>query len=476
MRDDDFERRLGQRLRAHEARVPGVEAPDPRGLRPRRAFPWPLVAGGGVALVAGAVLGFALLGQPDEVGDPSPSAVPTASPTASVEPTGTPAASPTAAVTPPAATATAAPTPGATLTWQMTASFGEGAGPASVLDVVESGGGLVAVGVEYHAPLPNLGPTPLHTGRIWRSADGTSWEDVTPDGFGNVTLHNVVSRPDGMVVTFGTVHEEHSSGNLEATGSSAWESGDGETWSQVPTGLPQDMVVSDVEHGGRGYLALVGPPDLSGPYELWFAADAQAWELVRTVEAGARIDAGAEGFVAAGVDFGGADPQPFAVASADGREWFDAATPPPAPTGLAAFGGDWLVVNSTFEEEVSDRAAIWFSANGLEWTEHAEVQLESVPADPLTCVEFPSGLTSAGPWLVLASDLSYPCSEGGFVVHGTQRISIDGATWEALPFPAGTVGSSHSGSAVSAAVAVEGRLVLVGQSNRQAAFWIGEQP
>src|SRR5918999_2831080 len=243
MRDDDFERRLGQRLRAHEARVPDVEAPDPRGLRPRRAFPWPLVAGGGVALVAGGVRGFALPAQPDEVGDPSPSALPTASPTPSVEPTGTPAASPTTVATPPAATATASATPGATLSWQMTASFGEEAGPASVLDVVESGAGLVAVGVQYHAPLPNVGPTPAHTGRIWRSADGVSWEDVTPDGFGNVTLHNVVTRPDRMIVTYGTVHEEHSSGNLLATGSSAWESSDGVTWTQVPTGLPEDMIV-----------------------------------------------------------------------------------------------------------------------------------------------------------------------------------------------------------------------------------------
>ena len=135
------------------------------------------------------------------------------------------------------------------------------------------------------------------------------------------------------------------------------------------------------------------------------------------------------------------------------------------------------MVNSTFEgPALSERSATWFSPNGLEWAEHGEVVLESVPEDPITCVEFPNGLTSAGPWMVGASDLTYPCSEGGFVVHGTQRISIDGATWEALPFPGGTVGASHSGSAISAAVVVEWRLVLVGQSNRQAAFWIGEQP
>ncbi len=35
-----------------------------------------------------------------------------------------------------------------------------------------------------------------------------------------------------------------------------------------------------------------------------------------------------------------------------------------------------------------------------------------------------------------------PCSEGGFVVHGTQRGSTDGTTWTDLPFPAGTVGET----------------------------------
>src|SRR5919106_3466717 len=478
--DDDFERRLGQRLRAYESRVRDAAAPDPRGLRSRPRFPWPILAGGGAALLAGTVLGFALLGEPAPVGDASPSAEPRTTPTASSQPTGTPA--PTA--TPPAATATPAPaaTPGTTLEWEMTASFGEGPGPAMALDVVAADAGLVAVGVQHRGAIPILGPTLGHDGRIWRSDDGTSWEDVTPgDTFANVTLDTIITRPDGVFVAVGRLHEEGEFGQLDPIGTGAWESTDGVTWTPTPTGLPEGEIATNVVQGGRGYLAVVAPPDLSGGADLWFSEDAQDWELVRTAGDGSHyiIDAGAEGFVAAGVDFVDGANEPFAIASADGREWFDATSPPPAPAALAALGGDWVVVSGTFEEEglrPSDRAATWFSPNGLDWTQHGEVMLDSVPAEPLTCVEFPDRFTSAGPWMVLGSTLSYPCGEGGFVVHGTQRISIDGATWEALPFPGGSLGTSHSGSAISAAVVVDGSLVLVGQSDGLAAFWIGEQP
>ena len=43
-------------------------------------------------------------------------------------------------------------------------------------------------------------------GRIWLSADGSSWEDVTPTGtFGDSSVYQLVVLPDGAVVAFAEV-------------------------------------------------------------------------------------------------------------------------------------------------------------------------------------------------------------------------------------------------------------------------------
>ncbi|MCA1572515.1 MAG: hypothetical protein LC798_19885 [Chloroflexi bacterium] len=83
-------------------------------------------------------------------------------------------------------------------------------------------------------------------------------------------------------------------------------------------------------------------------------------------------------------------------------------------------------------------------------------------------------LVPAGPWVVVNTALQYPCTEGGFVVYGTQQISVDGVTWAPLPFEPGTPGETRSGASVNAAIAVDGGLVLAGEEDGQATFWFGE--
>jgi hypothetical protein len=78
--------------------------------------------------------------------------------------------------------------------------------------------------------------------------------------------------------------------------------------------------------------------------------------------------------------------------------------------------------------------------------------------------------------VVAATALSHPCGEGSFVVHGTQLISSDGATWTPLPFEVGTPGVTRSGASVNAAAAADGTLILAGEQDGVATFWIGERP
>jgi hypothetical protein len=477
---DEFDRRLAQRLRRYEARIPdeGAEplAPGARGVS------WGAVAAAAAgAVVVGAVLGVVLLNRGDGpvgAGSPSPSDSAIGSPASSPQASAT--ASPASQPASPTEAPSVPPAPAGSpvgLHWRETAIFSDAAGPAMVHDVANGGSGLVAVGVQYLEALPNVGPTPQHVGRIWRSTDARSWEAVPPaDMFANVTLEHVIVRPDGTYVAIGAAHEV-SDGQLLPIGAGSWESADGRTWTE--TGLfPGLAYVDSTEGGARGYLALLLPADGPGAPTLLFATDAETWESVPiTMTAIPQIGAGSEGFVVLGGEGPEGGPiEPRGIASADGREWLDAVNPPADAVGLVPLGPDWVATSWTVTDSLPDQAPTWLSANGLEWAEHGSVPLATEPIEGGECREYPSGLTSADEWLVLATTLSYPCSEGGFVVHGTQRISTDGAAWEDLPFPSGTPGQSRSGSTVLSAAAVDGNLVLVGESNGRAAFWIGEAP
>lgn len=102
--------------------------------------------------------------------------------------------------------------------------------------------------------------------------------------------------------------------------------------------------------------------------------------------------------------------------------------------------------------------------------------MRTIPAGDLECREYRAHLTSAQPWLVTSTELTYPCSESGFMVHGTQYLSADGATWEPIPLAEGTIGENRSGSRVNGAQAIDGGLIIVGEEHGAAAFWFGEAP
>jgi hypothetical protein len=190
------------------------------------------------------------------------------------------------------------------------------------------------------------------------------------------------------------------------------------------------------------------------------------------------IDAGDEGFVAVGeLGFYGTPMEPFAIASADGREWHESTMPPGGWGSVVARGPDWQAFTRSSDAGLDHPVDVSVSENGLDWSRSGSVEPAVVDlGDGARCVEWPFAVLVAGGWLIQSSTLSYPCGEGGFFINGTPRISADGLTWQSLPFASGTPGMPGSGSRVVAAVMFDGRLVLAGNSNGRATFWIGEAP
>jgi hypothetical protein len=476
MSDDRFDRDLQARLRTYESRLPAADAPVP-GAEPAGSPRWPLI-GLGVASVAAVLAVAMLLGQPrDNIGDATPSPSPSTSPTTAppiasgsltaAEASGTPP--PTELPT--SIPATPVPTPAsADLAWSRTASFPSSGGLSMVTGIARIGDRYVAVGVEYVQELPVFGPTPPHDARAWTSPDGRSWAlvDLGP-GFENATFGRLIQRGDASLISLGARGIVSEFGINESE-PAAWTTTDGLTWTEVDP--PLDGFVAAVEQGARGVLAVVRPSISTDRWEFWLAADGEAWERVHSLEANyVDIDAGDEGFAAVGW-VGEEDGYPLSIASADGRQWIEAPTPPFGRfLEVAAHAGDWIVV-----DDPGGVAPTWFSANGLDWAAHGEIPFKTVGIDDAECREYRSQLTSDGPWLVTTSELTYPCSESGFVVHGTQYLSVDGATWQAMPLAQGTPGENRSGSSVNDALATDAGLILVGEENGAAAFWFGDAP
>lgn len=482
MTDDRFDRDLAARLRAYESRLPDEPAPALGTRQPRRAGPLVLLAGGGAAIAA-VVLAFVVMqgwGRQD-VGEPSlsPSVAPTIEPAPTAAPTETHVSEPSvapSATTPPAAS----PTPGPATTdleWTTIRAFPSDAdGPSMVQHVLPVANGYVAVGVEYAQQLPNVGPTPPHVLLLWWSFDGRTWDGIDPGPeFENVEFLSVVERADGQLLAIGRRSSVGEFGYVESSVPVAWTSADGRTWSEVQSGLPDGA--QKIVRGEQGYVALVHTDRDGETYELWHSADAETWTLAHTQPA-SRIDIGAgdEGFVAVGRTEAASD-EPFAVASGDGLEWFRAGSPPPTlQPFVGGLGGNWVAMNAFSGDATMGSGETWTSANGLDWAPHGEAPLKAVEMDGAQCVEYPRALLAAGPWLLASTDLSYPCSEGGFAVHGSQLISVDGAIWSVIPFDAGTPGQSRSGASISAAVQADGGLIVGGELDGVATIWLGTQP
>ena len=416
----------------------------------RAGPPRPVLIGLGVAAAIVLVLVAVLLLRPGDepVGEasPSPTAIPTLSPTAATTPSET--AQPSAT---PAATAPAIPE-----SWSEAARFSEAGKRYALGDLVTWSGSLVAVGTLYDEPGRGVfGPPPPHTGIVWRSADGTDWTDATPDGtFDQVELAHLFETSDGALIVIGTVW-----GSDANASSRAWETHDGQSWAPIElNGVPSATWINQVASGARGHAA--------GPY---YSADGRNWELTLAETQVASVAAGDEGFVASD----GTATQ--VVASADGREWFDAVAFGDGSLIAAPRGGDWIATTTAFDTQgdAETEVATWRSADGLEWSHVADFELGSFTRPDLTCFEVPDVLHGLASITVMGTTLFGMCGEGAIVSPGASYATLDGASWMKLPFGDQTY---------AAGAAMAGGRVVIGTDGRTNApvtdvvFWISEAP
>ena len=112
-------------------------------------------------------------------------------------------------------------------------------------------------------------------GQLWRSPNGTDWQMVTGDGFGN---------PDNTGITTFMIYEDalYAAGGDDVDGLEVWRSDTGNlgSWTRVIAGglgYPGNLNVTGFAlFDGYLYLATEGPQ----PCQVWRSADGDIWEPV----------------------------------------------------------------------------------------------------------------------------------------------------------------------------------------------------
>lgn len=488
MTEDD--RRLADRLRRYEARVP-VDADAAVVAAPHRP-PWTPLAGIAAVVVA-VVLVAGFVRQAPQVGEAGPSPASTAS----AEPTPTPLPitappSPTASTTPaPTAAPSVAPTPepagGSIVRWAPVGVYSSDGWAEEVLDMTYAAGHFIAIGyTEPEDQRGHVGP-PIDQPRIWISPDGRTWESVDPGpAFEDGHPRSIVALPDGSAAAYGSIDPPPPANPRSA----AWRTTDGRTWTPIELSLPGDSL-SKVVGGPHGLITVssINTED-SVTEEIWHSVDGAAWSVVHRVEPSGDFlpglydwEAGPEGFVVTGYRYrfqgDEREDRTLVLASGDGLEWFEAPlqeTPFPTYTRVAPVGGDWLIAaNETAEGDWTGQATTWFSENGLTWEERGAIDIP-IPdppwegADPSAVV---GHLVSTGERLIASANVVVCCHGPSWA--GGVWSSFDGRSWERLGFPEGT--------SVTAAAEHDGVVLLAGfdralpedEFKARAVFWIGER-
>jgi hypothetical protein len=250
----------------------------------------------------------------------------------------------------------------------------------TVLDIVASERGFVAVGVEEFDDASSADAA------AWFSPDGRAWTRAkVEDGVGR-TMDEVVATSDGFVAIGEAGYDFHAG---FGAGTAIWTSPDGATWTRVPPaeGPPRGTRLRSVLAAPGMFLASAGfenaqgqedqprPPVTAG---IWRSTDAIHWKPIPATPLGVGdVVAASGGFLAMGstaLDAASGATSPAIWLSTDGRAWIEVALPrpPEVPAGVTFYGGrlvDGPAGMLAFGERDDDDSTVgWSSADGTFWT------------------------------------------------------------------------------------------------------------
>ena len=330
---------------------------------------------GTLATLLVSVLVLAACGTADPTATPIGTSSPTASPP-TVEP------SPTAEPTP-----TASPTerPMPTVVFEP-AEVPDPIQNTAVATVVPGGDGLVALVFDG-----------TWGTRVWTSADGRAWRDVTPSGFEHIGLAGATVH-DGRIVAVG----RGDTINIEAETAAALVSDDGLTWREA-VGADDEVLsgqLISVLSTDDGLVAVGGAPgaDAAG---FWRSDDGETWERVGEPIPAAflwAITEGGPGLVAVGWR---RDPEPSTAVwlSSDGGATWELAPDPEQYAGfeatdvVAAPSGTLVMVGGDVFE---GGGRIWRSTDDGQTWSVAEVEGGLAGSTTRSVVATPIGLIAVG--------------------------------------------------------------------------------
>lgn len=295
-----------------------------------------------------------------------------------------------------------------------------GDGTQWMWDVVPGGPGLVAVGGSSH--LTN------RSAAVWTSADGVAWSRVAHSEavFGGEDHHwmnSVVVGGPGLVAVGGTGFSDRDA--------AVWTSADGLTWSRVSDdggfGGAGMQEMHSIAAGGPGLVAVGYESDESGRDRVavvWTSSDGTTWT---------RVEDGVPG-------------------SDEEQEMFDVVVGGPGMTAIGREG----------------EAAIWTSVDGITWS---RVPYDEDVFDG-TLFREPLRLTVGGPGLVAVGQFAY-----GNDVAAAVWTSADGINWSRVPRDDDVFGGDDS-PAMNEVAASGNTIVAVGSvgvttDEFDAAVWVG---
>jgi hypothetical protein len=440
----DHDRRLAERLRRYESRVPDpLTPPEIVGVSRRSWVPL-----AGVAAVV--LLAVALATTLSVVREPTGQASPTAAASEAPSPSPTPAAASASATSSPSETESSTQQPASPsappgvafdVEWEDVATVID---TGTVMSVTEDGGSFHVLGSVAEGAV------------VWSSNDGETWARALlpfPAGWEpgpptSVYAEHLVAAGDRTLIVGSAVALDH----LNVI---VWQSTDGVTWTEVDTGAFKTDAYRalDVASGPAGIVAVTHRYG-EGKGSAWRSQDGgRSWTEHRPVggpmTAYAVVGTG-DRYVIAGDELDAEfNRSPRIWTSPDGAAWTPAAVEGSDGTGsiqhVALDGaGTWVAAGT-----LDGRSVAWRSSDAVTWS----LVQDFGPTDPqsgmpislLTC--FPEGYLAIG--------------------GGSERVlwtSADGELWDQRPLPMPELEGVEGTLTLTTGIGrVDDRLLLAGQ-------------